>query len=451
QGMTPSRAPGPAPGVSAAPGAVGGTPGLAAAPDLAVPATAAQAALLVENRRLRRVDIERRAWLTFLAEAGELLAQSLDVELTLALIPRLIVPRLGRWCTVHTAGPSGDLQLAAATHTEEDQLSGLLTQFETTAEVLRDALRTESAVALAAPADGYAVPLIARSQLLGCLTVGRGTATWPHTDEVAIIEDVARRAALAIDNARIHADLKDVASQLQRSLLPPPLPKVTGIEFGAEYLPAGKGVDVGGDFYDVIELAQDRWLVMVGDVSGKGVPVATITGLVRDVTRVLVRDGRSLPEVLSRLNETLVDRGAGRFCTVAFAEVTRPQSGVLAIRLYLAGHHQPVHVQVDGQATLVGECGTALGLLETVRSPESRITLGPGETLVLYTDGVTECRRGEELFGQERLRDHAAALAGFPAEVVAARLLTAALGFSRESPLDDIALLVIRNDSSHLP
>jgi serine phosphatase RsbU (regulator of sigma subunit) len=212
-------------------------------------------------------------------------------------------------------------------------------------------------------------------------------------------------------------------------------------------VPTGGGVDVGGDFYDVVPLPDDRWLVVVGDVSGKGVQAATVTGLVRDVTRVLVRDGRSVQETLERLNETLVERGGGRFCTVAMAEVTRRAGGRLDVGLHLAGHDRPLLLHADGHTSLVGTCGTALGLLSTVTSPRASFTIAPGDTLIFYTDGVTERRRGVELYGVERLRREASALAGFPAEVVAGRLRAAAVNFSPDAPRDDIAIFALRNDS----
>jgi sigma-B regulation protein RsbU (phosphoserine phosphatase) len=409
--------------------------------------TADRLALLVENHRLRRTDSERRTWLTFLAEVSELLAQSLDVELTLALIPRLVVPRLGQWCAVHVADESGgELRLAAVAHADEARLSELLDGLVLVEPQLKEAMGSDAVVPIAAPVEGYVVALIARGQQLGTLTVGRGRDTWQRTEEVAVVEDVARRAALAIDNARIHAERRTIAQTLQRSLLPPQLPKVDGVEFGAEYVPTREGVDVGGDFYDVLPLSDRRWLVVVGDVSGKGVHAAIVTGLVRDVTRVLVRDGRSLPEVLNRLNETLVERGAGRFCTLCLAAITRRPEG-LEVTLHLAGHDQPVLVEADGTTSMVGRCGTALGLLDTLRSPSVKVLLRPGDTLIFYTDGVTERRHGVELFGVERLRREAAALAGFPAEVVVARLRAATLNFSPEPPRDDIAIFAVRNDA----
>jgi serine phosphatase RsbU (regulator of sigma subunit)/anti-sigma regulatory factor (Ser/Thr protein kinase) len=408
--------------------------------------------LHLENDRLRRADIRRQSWLTFLAEASELLAQSLDVELTMALIPQLVVPRLGQWCAVHATDEWGRLRLAAASHADESvlpQLHKVLQESgpESVLARLREASRSGSQVPLGAPVDGFAVPLVARGQRLGTLAVGRHQRHRHDPDEVAVLEDVARRAALAIENARIHAERRRVAHALQQSLLPPVLPVVDGIGFAAEYVPTGDDAEVGGDFYDVVPLPDGRWLVVVGDVSGKGVQAAAVTGLVRDVIRVLVGDGKPLPEALARLNATLVERGSGRYCTLALAAVGHSPDGQLDVSLHLAGHDRPVLLRGDGRASFVGTGGTALGLLDSIASPSSDVLLGPGDALVFYTDGVTERRRGRELFGTQRLRDATVPLAGYSADVVAARLRSTAIGFSVESPRDDIAILVLRNDA----
>ena len=414
--------------------------------------TAERLSLHLENDRLRRADVRRQAWLTFLAEASELLAQSLDVELTMALIPQLVVPRLGQWCAVHTTDEWGRLRLAASSHADEAMLPQLHKVLQETGPEsiqarLREASRSASQVPVSGPMEGFAVPLIARGQRLGTLAVGRHQRHRHDPDEVSVLEDVARRAALAIENARIHAERRRVAQTLQQSLLPPVLPVVEGIGFAAEYVPAGDDADVGGDFYDVVPLPDGRWLVVVGDVSGKGVQAAAVTGLVRDVIRVLVGDGKPLPEVLVRLNETLVERGGGRYCTLALAAVGPGEGGRLDVALHLAGHDRPVLLRGGGGAGFVGTGGTALGLLDSITTPTAEVPLGPGDALVFYTDGVTERRRGRELFGTERLRDAAAPLAGYSADVVAARLRATAIGFSVEAPRDDIAILVIRNDA----
>ncbi|MEU5721266.1 SpoIIE family protein phosphatase [Micromonospora sp. NPDC047738] len=408
--------------------------------------------LHLENDRLRRADVRRSAWLTFLAEASELLAQSLDVELTMALIPQLVVPRLGQWCAVHTTDEWGRLRLAACSHADESVLPQLHRVLEETGPDsiqarLREASRSAAQVPLSGPMEGFAVPLIARGQRLGTLAVGRHQRHRHDPDEVSVLEDVARRAALAIENARIHAERRRVAQTLQQSLLPPVLPVVEGIGFAAEYVPTGDDADVGGDFYDVVPLPDGRWLVVIGDVSGKGVQAAAVTGLVRDVIRVLVGDGKPLPEVLGRLNETLVERGSGRYCTLALAAVGPGEGGQLDVSLHLAGHDRPVLLPGGGGAAFVGTGGTALGLLDSITTPTAEITLGRGDALIFYTDGVTERRRGRELFGTERLRESAAPLAGYSADVVAARLRATAIGFSVETPRDDIAILVLRNDT----
>ncbi|TDB77465.1 MULTISPECIES: SpoIIE family protein phosphatase [unclassified Micromonospora] len=408
--------------------------------------------LHLENDRLRRADIRRQAWLTFLAEASELLAQSLDVELTMALIPQLVVPRLGQWCAVHTTDEWGRLRLAASSHADEailPQLHKVLQEIgpDSIQARLREASRSATQVPLGPPMEGFAVPLIARGQRLGTLAVGRHLRHRHDPDEVAVLEDVARRAALAIENARIHAERRRVAQTLQHSLLPPGLPVVEGIGFAAEYVPTGDDAEVGGDFYDVVPLPDGRWLVVIGDVSGKGIQAAAVTGLVRDVIRVLIGDGKPLPEVLSRLNETLVERGGGRYCTLALAAVGPGERGQLDVSLHLAGHDRPVLLRGGGGASFVGIGGTALGLLDTITSPTAEIPLAPGDALVFYTDGVTERRRGRELFGVDRLRDAAAPLAGYSADVIAARLRATAINFSVETPRDDIALLVLRNDA----
>jgi phosphoserine phosphatase RsbU/P len=413
--------------------------------------TAERLGLSLENDRLRRTDLRRQSWLTFLAEASELLAQSLDVELTLALIPRLVVPRLGRWAAIYGLDGWNEPVYAAAAHTDEAALPMLLADLsqagpDSAPVRLREAVRAGVQVPLPAPVEGIAVPLTARGIRLGVLAVGRHPDRRQDPEEIAIVEGIAHRAGLALDNARIHAERRRVAQTLQQSLLPPVLPTLPGVGLGAEYVPTVGDADVGGDFYDVVPMPDGRWLLVIGDVSGKGVQAATVTGLVRDVIRVLVRDGRPLPELLSRVNETLVDRGGGRYCTLAMAALTPGPDQRLRLALHLAGHDRPVLVGRGGGVSFVGTPGTALGLLERVQTPSVPVSLEPGDTLVFYTDGVTERRRGGELFGVDRLRACAAELSGHSPDVVAARLRATALAFSAEPPRDDIAILALRNE-----
>lgn len=416
--------------------------------------------LVIDNHRLREAGARAQAWQAYLGEVGELLAQSLDVDLTAALIAQLVVPRLGQWCAVHTVNGESGPALAAAIHADESAVGRLRHEIERAChhhgvEDLWHAGPGARPLTLPPPLDGLALALAARGERIGMLWVGRHAERRHDLDEIAVLEDVARRAAFALDNARTHERERRLAERLQASLLPPTLPQVDGIGFGAAYVPMGR--EVGGDFYDVIALPDGRWLVVVGDVSGKGVSAAVVTGLVREVVRVLIRDARPVAHVLARLNETLAERGAGHFCTLALATVAGPAAdGHLQVEVHLAGHEPPVLVRANGTAGLVGLFGTALGLLESITSSVLELRLAPGDALVFYTDGVTERRRGpalrsrpsadNELFGPRRLCEAASGLAGLPADAIAAGLRAAALGFGSEPPRDDIAVLAIRND-----
>ncbi len=420
-------------------------------------------ALGMDTERLRTDDARRRGWLAFLAETSELLANSLDVELTLALIPQIAVPRLGRWCAVHVlndpdhgiARAMDRLRLTGLTHADEEQISSLREALETSesAEVLgrlAEAVETGSTVGLPAPLEGVSVPLIARGRTLGTLTVGRHAGRAHTGEDIAVLSDVARRACLALDNAYALAERHSIAAELQRALLPAELPVAPGIEFGAEYVPTGSGVEVGGDFYDVVTLRRNRWLVSIGDVCGKGTAAAAVTGLVRNVIRALAGENRALPRTLAAVHRTLLAAETDRYATVAAALVTRIDDGgqkVLDVSLCLAGHDRPIVLRADGTTTAVGECGSAVGLLPEFEVHETRVRLAPGDALVCFTDGVTERRMGAEQFGTRRLRHLLRGLTGHSASVVAARVRAEVVAFSPEAPRDDIAVLVLRNPS----
>ncbi|MGH8794017.1 MAG: PP2C family protein-serine/threonine phosphatase, partial [Stackebrandtia sp.] len=283
--------------------------------------------------------------------------------------------------------------------------------------------------------------------VLGLLAVGRPADRAHSADDITVVEDAARRAALAIDNARIHSDRQQIAQAFQRALLPSALPTAKGISFAAEYVPASTGTDVGGDFYDVLALGRDRWWMSVGDVCGKGAQAAAVTGLVRDVLRVMVRDERPLPRALELLNHTLLEApDEGRYATLATAIAERSGSE-MAVTLYLSGHERPLLLHSDGKCEYVGTLGTAVGLLPKVNVHTAEVTLRPGDNLVFYTDGVTERRNGEDLFGHINICNSLRPLAGYPAGVVAAKLRNAVLNFSDEAPRDDMAILVLGNDN----
>ena len=427
--------------------------GSSVAPEIAE-LTAQRIALAVEMDWLRSADLRRRAWMAYLADASELFGQSLDVELVVALVPQVVVPRLGQWCAVHLLDDTGQLRLAALTHAADDTIPDLRAALDPTppeelGRQLSDILAGSAAPGwFSEPTDGIAVGLAARARPIGALVVGR-PAQRPHTPEdVALVGDIARRASLAIDNARNTAAHVATSQALQQALLPRALPAAPGVEFAAEYLPASAGSDVGGDFYDVLELGSTSWLVSVGDVCGKGARAAARTGMVRDVLRVLVREGRSLTRAVELLNDVMMDvADPSQFCTLAVALVTRAGEGDapgLNVELVLAGHPQPVLVHADGHTELIGEYGTAVGLTTELRLHATRHHLAVGDTLLAYTDGVTERRAGREQFGPERLLIATGTAAGQPGPQLIATVRAAVETFSSSPRSDDIALLAIR-------
>ncbi|HEX2143739.1 MAG TPA: SpoIIE family protein phosphatase [Glycomyces sp.] len=421
-------------------------------------------ALALQIDRMRTDEQRRSGWLTYLAEAGELLAHSLEEHLTVALIPQLVVPQLGRWAAIHLTGDGGaDLRLAALTHAEESELEHLRLRLESAAPALASALATDGWTGMELPVprglDGIAVPLSARGATIGVLTVGRHIERQHSSEERAVVADLAKRSALALDNARIHAERQAVANELQSALMPGSLPDVAGVSFAAEYLPATArrmpgsgpgpviGTEVGGDFYDATELPDHRLWVAIGDVCGKGAQAAAVTGVVRDVLRVMARDGRPLPRAIELLNATLLEQpGDMRYATIASALLDRDDTGSLNATLCLSGHERPLLLRADGETAWVGREGTAVGLFPDVKVNPEQVRLDTGDALVFFTDGVTERRDGAAMFGHERIEWAVRDAAGKSARQIATALLEAVETFSPESPRDDIAILVVRCD-----
>jgi serine phosphatase RsbU (regulator of sigma subunit) len=361
-----------------------------------------------------------------------------------ALVPRLVVPRLGQWSAVHLANEYGELGLAAMTHADEAQLGQLGAWLDGAVSRLQRVMSGDAFVPLGSPADAMSYPLVVRGDRIGTLTVGRPSGRAHTADELAVAEDLGRRAAVAIDNARTHAASTHIATTLRRPLLPPALPAIDGLEVAAQYFPAGGQLDIGGDFYDVVELPNHGWMLVVGDVSGKGVGAAAVTGLVRDVLHTLALEPYDPTHTLSRLNSTLVERGGGYFCTLALAYLSRVQPDVFDVGLHLAGHDQPVLLRSDGSTSMVGISGTALGLVTTIVAPRASVRLRRGDSLLFYTDGVTERRRGRNMYGHRRLRAEMSAMVGAPASVLASHLRSAVVSFAPVPPHDDIAIVALR-------
>jgi serine phosphatase RsbU (regulator of sigma subunit)/anti-sigma regulatory factor (Ser/Thr protein kinase) len=413
--------------------------------------TAQRIALAVETHQLRSADRERWLWMTYLAEASEMFGNSLDVRLTAAIVPQVLVPRLGRWCALHLFNERGRLTLEALTHVDENLLPVLRSDLTPVTDdvgaltvLLEDGAE---AAGLGAPLDGIAVPLRVRGATIGTISVGRPPDRAHRPEELLMLTELARRAAQAIDNAQRDSEHVATSQALQQALLPRALPEADGIAFAAAYLPVSAGADVGGDFYDVQALGGNRWLAVVGDVCGKGPRAAARTGLVRDVLRVLLRDGQPLVRTFELLNEMMLEAGdPSQFATVALAVITRQDTEPtsLEIELVLAGHEQPALVHADGTVSYLGEHGSAVGLVRRFAVHPTRHVLLSGDTLVFYTDGVTEHRRDLELFGQDRVAQALRRVADRPADAMIAALRQAVEDFSPARHRDDIAIVAVQ-------
>ena len=289
------------------------------------------------------------------------------------------------------------------------------------------------------------VPLTARGRVFGVMTLvfaESGRRYGPA--DLALAEDLARRAALAVDNARIYQERDHIARTLQRSLLPPRLPDIPGMEIAGRYRAAGAGNDVGGDFYDAFEAADGSWVVVIGDVCGKGPEAAAVTGLARHTIRAAAMRERKPSEILTTLNDAVLQqRSDHMFCTVAYVRV-RPNPGGARLTICCGGHPLPVVLRADGTVLAAGSPGTLLGIFPDPELVDRTVDLGPGDALVLFTDGVIEEHGDGEMFGRDGMTDLLRESVGRKAEEIAEAIEQAVVAFGPAAPRDDIAIVVLR-------
>lgn len=232
-----------------------------------------------------------------------------------------------------------------------------------------------------------------------------------------------------------------LARTLQQTLIPPHPPAVPGLDIAAVYRPAGNGEEVGGDFYDVFQVSDDDWVVTLGDVCGKGVDAAVLTALVRHTLRAVTMHHESPAEALRELNEVLLRADSDRFCTVALLRLHR-DGATWRMSTGLGGHPHPLLLRPGAPPALLGEPGSLVGVLPSPTFHDSVLTLDEGSTIVLYTDGVTEARRGDEQYGESRLLARVGERGRDPGVVVDG-ILQDALDFQGDRTRDDIAVVAL--------
>ncbi|MCE7048959.1 SpoIIE family protein phosphatase [Streptomyces purpurascens] len=442
-------------------------------------------ALAVESARLGELERLRRGSLNFLVEASDLLAGTLDRDQTLALMAQMTVPTLATWCAVYTiAHQASEPYLSYVLHEDEELIDGIKSLLSKVpppdpvptpgarvwtapGEVahqaaLRSSMRSLGlsggptrqvtpgigptlATASAVGGETVVLPLVARNRVIGMLTLGKPTDEHFRQEILELAEDLSRRAALALDNARLYSERTAISQALQRSLLPPELPVIAGVEVEVIYRAAGEGNEVGGDFYDVFPISDGAYGFAIGDVCGTGPNAAAVTGLARHALRLLAREGLSGPAVLERLNSAILDEGArSRFLTLLYGEMRPQEDGSAELKVVCAGHPLPLRLRQDGSVEPAAEPQPLLGVIEDLELYEQTVTLDPGDVLLCVTDGVTERREGARMLGDDGLADVLTTCTGLTAGAVAARIMRAVERFASDAPSDDMAILAMR-------
>ncbi|MDT5176910.1 MAG: hypothetical protein QOJ95_1108 [Mycobacterium sp.] len=291
------------------------------------------------------------------------------------------------------------------------------------------------------PADLLAVGLTARGSTIGALLMIRSEGRGFDAADVAVAERVASRAAMALDSARLYEERGRIASVLQSSLRPSALPEIDGVRLAARYRPAAEHLDIGGDFYDV-HGSGDDWLLALGDVCGKGVEAAALTGRTRQSIRTAGYFDRRPHALLGALNKVLFDEHTREFVTVLCARMRRVD-GRLVIDVAAAGHPGPILLRAGGRVEQVDVHGTAVGMVSEVEYREATCHLNPGDTMLMFTDGIDEAMGADGLYGVERLIALLPSYAGADPEVVCEAIEQNVVEHLDGRPHDDIALLAV--------
>nr|WP_308308996.1 PP2C family protein-serine/threonine phosphatase [Streptomyces sp. CHD11] len=292
-------------------------------------------------------------------------------------------------------------------------------------------------------------PLPGHGVSAGALILLRSSTVQAFTpDEEAFARIFAARAGSALSAARLYSEQSAITATLMRELLPPTLESLHGVDYAGRYRAASDHERIGGDFYDVhpgAGPAQETFVVL-GDVAGKGLDAAVLTGKIRNTLHALLPLASDHEQVLNLLNGALLTSHHTRFATLVLACVGREDDGRVRLRLTSAGHMPPLIVRTDGRVEEAATHGTLVGALSSVTVRTAEEWLAPGETCLLYTDGITEARGGplgDELFGEHRLRLALEECAGMPGEAVVERVQMLAAQWLGSGSHDDMATLAI--------
>ncbi|GHB30233.1 hypothetical protein GCM10010331_15770 [Streptomyces xanthochromogenes] len=297
-------------------------------------------------------------------------------------------------------------------------------------------------------------PLPGHGVAAGALVLLRKEGSAAFTEEEEVFARLfAARSGAAMSAARLYAEQTEITEVLMRELLPPALHQISGVDFAGSYRPSADHERVGGDFYDVHPAAVEGEpsLVTLGDVCGKGLEAAVLTGKIRNTLHALLPLADDHQRMLSLLNTALLTSHHTRFATLVLASAVR-QGSEVQVRLTSAGHPLPLIVRADGTVDVADTRGNLVGVLPDVHARTATVTLAPGESCVLFTDGITEAKGGplgDSQFGEERLKRALAGCAGMPAEAIVEHVQMLASQWLGGRRHDDMAVVAISAPRTH--
>ncbi|GGP64250.1 PP2C family protein-serine/threonine phosphatase [Saccharothrix coeruleofusca] len=361
------------------------------------------------------------------------------VEVAPADHPVVVVPgargRLEWWRRT----PAGDVAVSRTTRQVADGVPGL-------AAVLA---REVDHARLDEPGEGPwgLPPGVGPPALAVPLTDGAALVCFRCSCDVPMLRRFAERAAAALEAGTRFGEQQRTVEALRSGLLPSSLPSVAGVRLAAVFEPAHRRAAVGGDFYDVHPREDGSAAFVLGDVAGNGIEAAVHSGRVRQSLHTLLLVEQRPAQLLHLLNAALRAAGSRLFTTAVVGNLVPVQSGGLRLALATGGHPVPLVLRADGRVDEVPVHGGIVGVLPEVRFQQVELSLAPGESLLLYSDGVTEARSHRdrrELFGDERLRAALAACAGEPAEAIAEHLRRVVFEWLGDTEHDDLTLLLLQ-------
>ena len=414
--------------------------------------------------------------LILLGEINLAMTSTFDTDEAVQRFAELAVPLLADWCIVTVIDPDGTRRDVGRAHRDPDLVPAMhryadlrvasnnasapvprmlrdlrpVVVPDLTEELVRSMVADEEArqaLALLSPASVAGFPLVSRGELIGGFTLVNGPERGPHTEEELRTAEIAsRRAALALDNARLAAAQQQVAERLQRSLLSPPV-QPDHLELSVRYRPATKGVSIGGDWYDAFLQPDGDTVLVIGDVMGHDIEAAAAMGQVKTLVRGIAFDRLEEPAgVLRRVDHALVGLAVPTLATALVCRVEQDAAeqavGLRRLRWSTAGHPDPMLLFTDGSVLdLSAPVGPPLGIGWLGPRSDGVAAMPEGSTLLLFTDGLFE-RRGVPLdVGRERVRELLATCADLPLEELCDRLLDELVEQGAE---DDVAVLAVR-------